>query len=281
MSKEALIVRDDAGHKIQFGSTAEARKGEALTAGLSVNQVTNYDEQKQAVEVQRSLHILVADVEKERKRIKAPVLAFGKLIDSTAKEWVQSLVAEQGRIAGIVSEFAAKEEEKRRQAEREAEEKRRAEMAKIEAERREAERKLQEDENKRLAELRAKQEEAAKANKAKQEEAAKAVREAEEKAAKDRERVAAELRAKEKKVLEATTVAAPTKATGQRVKKEWKITVVNAADLARHHPEMVTITPKLMEIKDALNEGRTVVGIHSERVVKSSVSARGGRAIEV
>lgn len=79
------------------------------------------------------------------------------------------------------------------------------------------------------------------------------------------------------------TPTAPVRADGQVVKTDWEITVTNAYDLAKFHPACVTISPRLSEIKQLLNDGVTVKGIKAEKVTKAGVrlSSAKPKAIEV
>jgi hypothetical protein len=68
----------------------------------------------------------------------------------------------------------------------------------------------------------------------------------------------------------------PPRAEGQSVRHDWEIEVVNPFDLARYHPNCVNITPRLIEIKQLLNEGVVVRGINAKKVVQSSVRVKKG-----
>ena len=73
----------------------------------------------------------------------------------------------------------------------------------------------------------------------------------------------------------------PTRAAGQIVRHDWDIRVTNVHLLAMQHPSLVKITPKLAEIKDALNSGLNVSGVEAKRVTKSTVRAgKEAKAIE-
>jgi hypothetical protein len=76
--------------------------------------------------------------------------------------------------------------------------------------------------------------------------------------------------------VEMTTVA------GQRQRTDWQIIVEQPFVLAKFHPDLVDIKPRLSDIKNALNEGREVKGIKAERVHISGVRLPSERkAIEV
>ena len=80
-----------------------------------------------------------------------------------------------------------------------------------------------------------------------------------------------------------TPTAAPIRAAAQSVKEDWEISITNPQELARNHPQCVTITAKLGEIKTLLNAGVEVKGVSARKVVVAGVrlgkSARA--AIEV
>lgn len=69
----------------------------------------------------------------------------------------------------------------------------------------------------------------------------------------------------------ALPVVVPVRSAGQVVKDDWEITVTNPFQLAASHPNCVTITPKLLEIKALLKAGITPTGIIAKQVVKSGV----------
>lgn len=56
-----------------------------------------------------------------------------------------------------------------------------------------------------------------------------------------------------------------TKVAGQRQSTNWVITVEQPFVLAKFHPDLVDIKPRLADIKAALNEGREIKGIRAER----------------
>lgn len=62
-----------------------------------------------------------------------------------------------------------------------------------------------------------------------------------------------------------------TKVAGQRQSTNWVITVEQPFVLAKWHPDLVDIKPRLGDIKAALNEGREIKGIKAEREHVSGV----------
>lgn len=75
--------------------------------------------------------------------------------------------------------------------------------------------------------------------------------------------------------LEASTmIAPPARAEGQRVVKDWTITVTDIWLLARAHPMCVNIEPRLSEIKSLLKAGVKVAGVTAVLVTKNEVRAK-------
>lgn len=72
------------------------------------------------------------------------------------------------------------------------------------------------------------------------------------------------------------------RAEGQKVSEEWEITVTDIHLLYRHHPNCVSMTPLLSEIKALVKAGTIPKGVHASKVVKSTVRVPAERkAIEV
>ena len=108
----------------------------------------------------------------------------------------------------------------------------------------------------------------------------------------ERDRIAADLQTKneqaaaqaesiEEKAGDAAYCAAKpveiTTVKGQRQTSDWKITVSQPFVLAKFHPDLVDIKPRLADIKRALNDGREVKGIEVERVHERERAAPCGR----
>ena len=135
-SADALIL-SGAGYSIEIAPDAIERKAELLTTAATVTQVTNDEESSQASFHMRKLAGLRIEVEKCRKAVKQPVLDVGKRIDKAAKEFLADLDTQETRLKKMIGDHAA--EVARRRAEREAEERKAAEAARLARE--EAERK--------------------------------------------------------------------------------------------------------------------------------------------
>lgn len=82
-------------------------------------------------------------------------------------------------------------------------------------------------------------------------------------------------------VKDSKPVPEPVRATGQVVKSDWEIQVVDVHALYRQHPFCVKLEPLLGEIKQLLNEGGRVAGVKAMRVTRSDVRAPKGAVVEV
>jgi hypothetical protein len=63
------------------------------------------------------------------------------------------------------------------------------------------------------------------------------------------------------------------KAEGQVVRNDWDVVVTDPYKLARYHPQCVTITAKVGEIKQLLQQGITVNGVTAIPIIKSGTRA--------
>jgi IgA-specific serine endopeptidase len=285
----------------EFNTSAKLASAKALEKAALIGKVTDRDSKITAVRAQLELKVLIAAFEKARVDLKEPILAAGRKLDTLVAAEKLPLEKEFGRVSNIVKEFddaerrrVAEEErlqrdeleriEREKQAElkriadeqaaREAEARRIQEEAERKANeaRREAERLILEAKNKKqreaaqLAQAQAKkQQEAAEAERLKQEaELSKAAQEAANKAALIEEK-SGDAAYSAARPIEATKVA------GQRQSTNWNIVVEQPFVLAKFHPDLVDIKPRLGDIKQALNEGREIKGIKAEREYISGV----------
>jgi len=134
MTNNELMVRDDAQHLIEITSTALALLDDALASAALVGKVRNADDQALAVDAQKQLKALMNATERSRKDVKEPVLAFGRLIDQKARDFIAEVDGEYKRVSRAVSDFQILEDQKRRAAEA----LKLKELARIEREREEA-----------------------------------------------------------------------------------------------------------------------------------------------
>lgn len=285
----------------QLNDRAKELRDLALNQSALIARVTNADQNAVAVNAQRELKRVLALFEKSRKAAKEPLLERGRELDRLVATESAELEKEFGRISQVVAEFQVAEQARVREEER----LQREELARIERERlaelkriadeqaaREAEaRRIQEEADRKVREAQEAAERLAReATNKKQREAAEAARqealrkqalaEVERQKAEAIAREQAAAAAKQAAAIEERSAAATyaesrpvqsTRESGQIVKMEWEITVLNPYELAKYHPDCVKIEPLLTPIKAALNEGRTVKGVKAEKKTVSSV----------
>jgi hypothetical protein len=282
----AMIVRDDKSLSAWYSKEAHAIKDAALSAGALIGAVRNPDEQTQAVAAQVEVARVLKLAEDARKSAKEPVLAFGRKIDDTAKEFVAELRTEQMRLATIVGDFVALEQARVRAAEN----LRLAEERKLQEERRRAEEAIQAQaraEKQKLDAAAAEaQRKAAEAKNAQDRAAAEA-----ERLEVERHRALAEAKSHEEldkinddhcRAVAELPVAAVVRAEGQRVTEDWDIAVNDPWLLARMHPTCVDIKPRISEIKSLIKLGHKVAGVTATPITKAGVRLTPEkRAIEV
>ena len=248
------------------------------------------------------MKLVISSIEKDRKKFKEPLLQAGRQLDTLCASETLLLDQEFGRVSNAVKEFD--DAERRRVLEEERLQ--RMELERIEREKRAELKRIADEQAAREAEARRVQEEAARKVREAQEAAEKLAREATnkkqreaaEKARKESDRQKAladaekarqdaairEERAKseaqaaaiEEKAGDAAYCAAKpieiTKVYGQRSTSNWIITVEQPFILAKFHPDLVNITPRLADIKAALNQGREIKGIKAVRETTPGVS---------
>lgn len=311
MSETALISLNRDKYEMSFTGQAAAIKEDALTTAALIGQVTSDNENAIANEALQKLSELRRTVEKARVEAKAPILKFGKLIDSQAESFVSEVAKEEQRVSRLIGDFFQLQEAKRRaaaeaarleaerierqrreeelrilreQAEREAAAKREADalMATQLAEQAEAQRKISEAAN---AKERARLEKEAAARKEQQERDAIELKRQQELAAANTHAAldaANERASNAQAAVFAAPVTAPVKAAGQTVKAEMEITVTDIWLLARAHPGCVKIEPRISEIKALLTAGVKVAGVTTKEVFKAgALSSKQQAAIEV
>lgn len=287
----AIIAQDQLAvlPKYEISSVALSFRDDALGLSALIGKVENEAQNAEAVKAQQALKRVSLDFEAARKAMKQPYIEKGRDIDRIIATELLDVDKELGRLSNLVTEFALAE--RRRVAEEAAAQAR--ELARIEAEK-QAELKRIADEQARVErearEAREAAERAAKeaTNKAQREAAAKAFAEAEAKRKESEAAaaLAAATKAQVEEIAAAKTYAEgkPIQASrevGQVLKTDWEITVVNPYELAKYHPDCVTVTPKMGEIKSALNEGREIKGIKATKKMVASVRTGRNQVIEV
>lgn len=274
---------------VTIAPEAIALKEAALEGSALIGKVENKEQNDAAAVARSKLKAVSRDFEKSRVKAKEPYLEKGRAIDRSVAPHIDELEREDGRIAELQSEFLLKErrriaEEERLQA---------AELARIES-KKQAELKRIADEQARVereareaAEAAAKL--AAEATNKKQREAAEAARIESEKLRKAAELKASEtaksVAAVESKAGEAAYFESrpiiSTKARGQSDREDWEVQILNPYDLAKFHPDCVTITPLMGKIKGVLNEGREVRGVKAKKILVTNQRAEKSTLIEV
>jgi hypothetical protein len=285
----------------QFNDAAKLAKSQALEQAALIGKVSDRDSKIIAVRAQQALKLVISSIEKDRKKFKEPLLNAGRQLDNLCAQ--ESLLLEQefGRVSAAVTEFD--DAERRRVLEEERLQ--RLELERIEREKQAELKRIADEQAAREERTRHALEEAARKVREAQEAAAqlareatnKKQREAAEKARVESERqkalaeaektrqeaVMREERAKseaqsaavEEKAGDAAYCAAKpveiTKVFGQRQQSNWVITVEQPFVLAKYHPDLVDIKPRLADIKAALNEGREIHGIKAVREHLSGV----------
>jgi len=122
MNTETLMLTGS-GYNLTITEDALKRREDLLAKASTVTAVTSNDESYEAAYHVRDIAAMRIEVDKSRKEIKEPVIRIGKLIDSTAKEFLEDLQAEEDRIKGLIgahAEDVAKAKAEAEQREREA-----------------------------------------------------------------------------------------------------------------------------------------------------------------
>ena len=258
-----LIERNDAALAVRVTPEAEAMRESALQAAAMVGKVDNDERNAVAIVAQVELKRLINRVEADRKEVKGPVLDFGRLIDQTAKDFIVEPEAELKRVSVAVDEYATVQLARQRAAENAT----RLEQEKIE-------------QDKRRAMMDAARAEAAELGKI---QAAAAQDKAITQAEIDRQTQLAQAATMDamdavndkfgRMAAEVTTVVS-TKPEAQSIREELEFEVVDVHVLYRHAPHLVDMTPRRREIKEALQNGMTLPGVTSRKVVRSRVITR-------
>jgi hypothetical protein len=105
MNNETMILSGE-GYSLTITPEAEIAKAKLLDAARAVSLVRDNDESADAAFHMRSLAGMRIAVDKSRKEIKEPVLRIGKLIDSTAKNFLDEIEFEEIRIRSLIGNHA-------------------------------------------------------------------------------------------------------------------------------------------------------------------------------
>lgn len=138
MSDNLITLPDIYDSSIEIVAEAFALKADALKAAANVESVEDGFEATQAATAMEQLKELEKGIEAARKGAKEPVLSLGRKIDGIAKDFLEDVSKERGRLSRLLGTFQAAEREKKRQAEAEARKKEREEMERIQQQQLEA-----------------------------------------------------------------------------------------------------------------------------------------------
>jgi len=100
-----LILAGD-GYQLTIADEAIQRKAMILSASSTIQIVGDNDESAVAQRHTRQLAAMRIEVEKSRKLVKEPVNRIGKMIDTTAAEFLIEINAEEGRIKRLIGNHA-------------------------------------------------------------------------------------------------------------------------------------------------------------------------------
>jgi len=142
MNTDNTLILAGNGFELTIAPEAEKAKAALLEVAAAVRCVRDNDESADAQYHLRSLAAMRIAVEKSRKLVKEPVNRIGKLIDSTAANFVAELESEEKRINRLIGDHAQelarlkriKEDEERRAFEEARAAREAAEAAATEAE---------------------------------------------------------------------------------------------------------------------------------------------------
>lgn len=259
-----IAVRNFDQISIRVSDDALEDRTAALESSHRVLKVQDEFGARIATNVRKTLYDLNKLMETSRKKAKAPVLDLGKAIDSTAAEFSIEIKREITRIDQLIASYWDRVNAKKEAAARAAREA--AEAAEKEARRlkAEAEAKFQREERARLA----------------AEEAGQTVPEPQEPTAsfsaayqtRTAMTAAADAEAKAREI-EKSKPSEALQGSGMTIVKKLDFEVVDLAELAAKHPDLVTITVKRQSILFALKEGREISGIRTFQVSSTRATA--------
>lgn len=260
----------------------------AISAESLLGSVKNEDTNNRAQRARVTLKALKGQLERERKRLKEPLLELGRKLDRAVALIQDRLDHEDGRLEQLQKTFlleeqrrVREEERKQREEQERIERERRAEIQRIENERLESERKAREareaaDRAEREAKNKKQREEAERLRleaEAKSAEAARQTKVAEQQTALVNENADLNLRAESAPI-------SVTRAAGQVNKRVWKIKSINDFQLVKARPDLVRkFEWDKLAITEALNAGQKLPGVEAEE--DFSIGARGRGSVTV
>jgi hypothetical protein len=102
-----LVLRDFSGIP-EITQDAWELKKQALAAARPVARVETPEQQATAVEALRKLKEVRSGIEASRKAVKAPVLDLGRKIDEIARNYVEEIERQYGRLSGMINHYQRK-----------------------------------------------------------------------------------------------------------------------------------------------------------------------------
>jgi len=239
---------------VRVVATGQALREEALQKTRKVAIVIDEHSQQQAIAAVAVAKGLMKSVEQSRKEVKAPLLDWGKQIDSVAVDFCSPLHAEVNRLETLIAAFQNQE------------------ARRVEAENTE-----------RLKRQIAEQQEALRIQKAQDEASRKAMEATTEKQRQTALKLQAEL-AQQRAELEIESAEAESnrvieapKAEGASVRQTYDFTVLDVAALYAAHPDCVKLEPKksairnLIEFKQISGAKIEIPGVKIREVTKVAV----------
>lgn len=107
MSNETTaMILSGSGYDLQISPEAIENKVRVLSEASVVLSVTSNDESADAAYQMRKLAQMRILIDKSRKEVKEPVIRVGKMIDKMAKDFLEEIEAEEGRIKGLIGDHA-------------------------------------------------------------------------------------------------------------------------------------------------------------------------------
>lgn len=268
MSTEIITITEFEAPIISIAPYAQKLKQEALERAADIVEIANAFDRDMANDAMVAINELLKPVEKARMDVKKPILTIERAIDKVVNDYVARLKAEYDRLGRLAGPFDAAARERQRiaeaEAQRKAEEARRAEIEAL----RERERIAEAE----AAKLRAEAEAAAKVN---PERADELLDLAEAKSDEAARRIADETAALAKSISADAKALAPAREVprGAAVRGVWEYEIVDAAALYRVRPECFTLEPVKSAITAALEaSGGKLPGIvRAIKVYKTSL----------
>lgn len=214
---------------VRIVATGQALREEALQKTRKVNIVTDEHSQQQAIGAVAVAKGLMKSVEQSRKEVKAPLLEWGKQIDSVAVDFCSPLHAEVNRLETLIAAFQNQEAKR-----------------------------VEQENAERLKRQIAEQQEALRIQKAQDNAARKAVEATTEKQRQIAIKLQSELAQQQAELeiesaeAESNRIVEAPKAEGASVRKTYDFTVLDVAALYAAHPDCVKLEPKKSAIRNLI-----------------------------